>query len=407
MESTMIKMLPIGIAALLSWQSPSMAQMSHDHAAGQACAEPTLKCASKVTPTFAPDGSLWLAWAAAGRVSVAHSLDLGRSFTSPVAVTAEPRDLDWGPDARPKIVVDRDGRVFVAFAIFKDKAFNGQVLYTRSVDGGHSFAPPEPITTNTESQRFEAIALDTDGSLFAAWLDKRNRVPAKARNETYVGAALAFAWSNDHGSTVSDTRIAQDNTCECCRLGIAFAGPGRPVVAFRNVFGGTVRDHAVTTFVDPQTPSPIYRISVDDWKTDVCPHHGPSLAISPDGAYHVSWFTNGAARKGLFYARSSDGGRTFSAPLSVGRPDRNPSHPYLVAAKDALWLAWKEFDGERTTVPVMISRDNGRTWSTPHIAADTADASDHPLLATDGTRVFLSWQTRAEGYRFMSLEDLP
>jgi hypothetical protein len=388
--------------------SAALAQMAHDHHAPEAaCAEATLACASKVTPTFAPDGSLWLAWAAGGKVSVARSLDLGRSFTPPVAVSPQPDELDWGPDARPKIAVDRDGRVFVAFAVFKDKEFNGQVLYTRSVDGGRSFAPPVPITADQESQRFEAIALDADGSLFAAWLDKRNRVPAKARNETYVGAALAFAWANDHGATLSDTRTAQDNTCECCRLGIAFAGPGRPVVAFRNVFGGTVRDHAVTTFIAPQTPGPIYRVSVDDWQTDVCPHHGPSLAISPDGAYHVAWFTNGRVRKGLFYARSGDGGRSFSDPMPVGRAERTPSHPDFAAAKGTLYLAWKEFDGERTTVPVMISHDDGRTWSAPRIAAETSDASDQPLLVANGRQAFLSWQTRAEGYRLIPLEDAP
>lgn len=395
----------VAVAALLASLGVATAQMSHNHGAKEACAEPTLACASKVTPTFAPDGRLWLAFAAAGRVLVSHSADLGRSFTTPVSVAAEPQNLDWGPDARPKIAVDRDGRVFVAYAIFKDKAFNGQVLHSRSSDGGRSFAAPAPITTNNESQRFEAIALDADGSLFAVWLDKRNRVPAKARNEAYVGAALAFAWSNDHGTTISDTRIAQDHTCECCRLGIAFAGPGRPAVVFRNVFDGTVRDHAVTTFADPQTPGPVYRVSVDDWKTDACPHHGPSLAISAGGSYHVTWFTNGSARKGLFYARSSDGGRTFSAPLPIGRADRNPSHPYLVvAAKGTLWLAWKEFDGEKTTVPVMTSHDNGVSWLTPKVAAETSDASDHPLLAASGSRVFLSWQTRTEGYRFIPLE---
>jgi hypothetical protein len=366
-----------GIAASSLWLAsglgPTLAQMSHDHhAAAAACAEPALACASKATPTFAPDGSLWLAWAAAGKVSVARSLDLGRSFSPPVAVTPEPRELDWGPDARPKLAVDRDGRVFVAFGVFKDKAFNGQVFYTRSLDSGRSFAPPVPITADQESQRFEAIALDADGSLFAAWLDKRNRVPAKARNESYVGAALAFAWANDHGAGVSDTRIAQDNTC-----------------------------------LDPRTPGPIYRVSVDDWKTDVCPHQGPSLALSADGAYHVAWFTNGSIRKGLFYARSSDGGRSFSDPMPVGRADRNPSYPSLTAVNGAVYLAWKEFDGERTTVPVMISHDNGRTWSPPRVAADTSDASDQPLLATNGQRAFLSWQTRTEGYRLIPLEDAP
>jgi hypothetical protein len=381
--------------------------MGHDHAHAQkeACAEPTVRCALKVTPTFAPDGSLWLAFMAAGRVWVAQSRDLGRSFSQPVSASTEPSNLDWGPDARPKIAADRDGRLFVAFAVFKDEAFNGRAFYTRSVDGGRSFATPLAITADPESQRFEAIALNSDGSLFAAWLDKRNRIPAKARNEEYAGAALAFTWSYDHGATVSETWIAHDNTCECCRLGIAFAGPGRPVIIFRNIFAGSVRDHAVTTFANRWTPGPVYRVSVDDWKTEGCPHAGPSLTLAPDGSYHVARYTNGTARSGLFYASSSDGGRNFSAPMPVGASDRSPSNPYLIAARNQLWLAWKEFDGNKTTVPVMSSSNGGRTWSEPKIVADTADESDHPVLVSNGAQAFLSWQTRAESYRFIALED--
>ena len=399
--------LPLAISGgLLCAATTAMAEMSHQHGAASdpKCTDVSLACATQVTPTFAADGTLWLVWAANRVVSVAHSSDLGRTFSVPVPVNSEPLDLDWGPDSRPNIVVDNSGRVFVAFARFKDQKFNGQVLYSRSVDEGRSFAPPTPITANTESQRFQSLFLNADGSLFATWLDKRNRVPAAARGEKYVGAGLAFAWSRDHGATFSETRIALDNTCECCRLGVALAGPDRPVVAFRNIFDEMVRDHAVITFTDAQTPGAIRRISVDDWKTDACPHQGPTLAVAADGSYHVAWFTSGMARKGLFYARSSDGGQTFSQPLRIGDPARSPSRPFLLAADRTLWLAWKEFDGEHTTVRTMASRDGGRTWSEPMTAAQTGDASDHPLLVTNGTQVFVSWQTRAEGYRLLPLE---
>jgi len=332
------------IAAVMIWANVAVTEMAHNHG-GTQCSDPDLTCASTVTPAFAPVGSLWITWAAAGRVSVARSLDLGRSFTPPVAVNREVLRLDSGPDERPKIAIDKTGRIAVAYAIFKDNAFNGQVLYTRSTDGGKTFAPSHPITSNPESQRFEAIAFDPEGSLFAAWLDKRNRVPAKERGETYIGAALAFAWSKDGGATYSETQLAQDHTCECCRLAVAFAGLSRPIVLFRNVFSGTVRDHAITTFSDPITPGPVYRVSVDDWAIDVCPHHGPSLARAPDGTYHATWFTDGRIRKGLFYARSTDAGRSFSEPMPIGRPDRNPSRPFVLATAHAVWMAWKEFDG--------------------------------------------------------------
>jgi hypothetical protein len=295
----------------------------------------------------------------------------------------------------------------VAYAIFKDSAFNGQVLHSRSTDGGRSFAPPLPITADPESQRFETIAFDPEGNLFAAWLDKRNRRPAQARGESYIGAGLAFAWSKDDGATFADARIAKDNTCECCRLGIGFIGPGRPVVLFRNVFGETVRDHAITTFADPTTPGPIYRVSIDDWTIDVCPHAGPSLAVGKGGTYHATWFTNGSVRKGLFYARSVDGGRRFSLPMPVGQVDRSPSRPFVLADPDSVWLAWKEFDGDQSTVNVMTSHDDGKTWSAPRTVARTSDASDHPQLVTNGRSVFLSWMTHADGYQFVSLEDMP
>lgn len=406
-DSAMFRIRAIAIIAFALWQSAAFGQMNHQHASEAACDETLLRCASKVTPAFGPDGTLWLAWMAGGQISVASSKDAGRSFSTPVQVTKDRLNLDWGPDARPKIVVDRNGSIALAFSIFRDKAFNGQVLTTRSTDGGASFAALRPITSSNESQRFEALALDADGAVFAAWLDKRNRVPVLERGQKYEGAGLFFASSADGGATYSESRLAQDNTCECCRLGLAFAGPGHPVVVFRNIFEGGVRDHAIVTFSNPATPGEVHRVSRDDWQIAACPHHGPSLSISASGTYHVAWYTNGKVRKGLFYARSRDGGTTFSEPVAIGRPDRNPTRPYVIAGAREAAMVWKEFDGERTTVNLMTSHDDGATWSTPKAIASTTDTSDHPLLVSDGRRSYLSWMTKADGYRIQPIGDEP
>ena len=403
-RSTLGMALAVVVVAAIP-QRPALAQMSHQHASEAACEGVELRCATKVTPFFAVDGTLWLSWMAGGTVSVASSTDAGRTFTTPVPVTTRRLNLDWGPDARPKLVVDSKGGIAIAFSVFRDEAFNGEVLYTRSDDGGKTFAPVKPITANTESQRFEALALDADGTVFAAWLDKRNRVPAKAAGQSYDGAGLFFASSRDGGASYTEAKLAHDNTCECCRLGIAFAGPGRPVVVFRNIFDGGVRDHAIVTFDDLASPGEIHRVSTDDWQIKACPHHGPSLSVSPNGSYHVTWYTNGKVRKGLFYAHSRDGGRTFSEPMPVGQADRNPTRPYVLSTKAVTMLAWKEFDGETTTVMTMQSRDDGETWSKPTAAASTKDASDHPLLVANGEHVYLSWITKADGYRFQPIGD--
>ena len=264
-------MLRLSLFATLAFslcQTVAHAQMSHhNHASEAACDEATLRCASKVMPAYASDGTLWLAFMAGGRIAVTSSKDEGRSFSPPVQVTKEKLNLDWGPDARPQIVVDKNGGIALAFSLFRDKAFNGQVLTAKSGDGGRSFSEPRPITANNESQRFVALGLDTDGSVFAAWIDKRNRVPAKQEGRKYEGAGLFFASSKDGGATYSETKMAADNTCECCRLGMAFAGPGKPAVVFRNIFEGGVRDHAVMTFNDPATPGEVRRVS----RSRTCP----------------------------------------------------------------------------------------------------------------------------------------
>jgi hypothetical protein len=394
---------PLLLLAFLLLGGGAAAQQ-HQHAMGAFGAD--AREAFTATPAFSADGTLWLARGGADRVVVVKSSDLGKTFSAPVSVTEGPINMDWGPDSRPQIAVAPGGDLIVTYAIFKDKRFNGRVYATRSTDGGATFAPSTPITSDDTSQRFQAVAIDTDGKVFAAWLDKRNAAPALAAGKPYAGAALAYAWS-DNGTTFKDTQIAFDNTCECCRLGVAFAGPGRPAILFRNVFGGTTRDHAVVTFKDPKTPGPLRRVSVDDWEIDACPHHGPSLAIAPDGSYHAAWFTDGKARHGLFYARADNADAPFSEPRALSSPDRQPARPYLLADGKSLHLVWKEFDGTKSRVQWQVSSDSGRTWSATRTVADTEDASDHPLLIAHKGHVYLSWLTKAEGYRLIPLENAP
>ena len=369
------------------------------------CADASLACATSATPAWAPDGSLWVAWTAGGAVSVARSRDGGASFPDPIVLGRYGGYADTGPDARPQIAIDAGGRIAVVFDVFKDDAWNARVLASISEDGGASFSTPRPVTDHPASQRFPVAAWSADGALFVAWIDKRTVADAARRGRKMRGAALAYAWSRDAGRTFSESRLAHPASCECCRIGIALAGPRQPVLLFRAIFDGKVRDHAVIALDERGTPAPLQRVARDDWATDVCPHHGPALAIAPDGSYHAAWFTQGQRRSGTFYARSRDAGRSFSAPMRIGTAARRVSRPALLAHGARLWLAWKEFDGERTTVHASRSDDGGATWSEARQLAHTGGYSDHPLLIARAGQVHLSWQTRTEGYRLLPLEE--
>lgn len=367
------------------------------------CDDPGFACALEAMPAFAPDGALWLAWSSAGRVRVARSPDRGRTFGPPVEVTGEAVRLDHSADSRPQLVVDRAGRVTVGFAVMTDVPFKGEIFHAHSADGGRTFTPARPLdASSTAGKRFLSLSLDPGGAVFAAWIDKRDLEAAQAAGRAYAGAAVYAAWSADGGASFGPPIAVQSHTCECCRIAVAHAGPAQPALLWRNLFG-KARDHAVVTLRPTGEVGPVHRLSRDDWEIEACPHHGPGLAVMADGSYHAAWFTASDTRKGLFVARSTDSGARFTTPVAFGDARRQPARPQLLAAGRDLWLAWREFDGRTTAVVAMQSTDGGQQWGERSIVARTAGAADHPVLVSDGAGSFVSWLTRAEGYRLLPL----
>ena len=367
-----------------------------------ACQGTGLECANAATPFFTADSKLLLAWTANGVVSVAQSTDLGKSFTPAVSIAEHGKALDTGSDARPQIVSDSKGNIFLAYAFFKDSQWNAQINTARSSDGGKTFGTPESLVRDSSSQRFPSMLLKSDDSIFISWIDKRLVAAAKEKGRPRLGGSIAYSTSRDGGKTFQTEKFANESSCECCRIGVSLDPSNQPVIAYRTIFPGGIRDQA-TQLIDSKGTEPIRRVADDNWKTDACPHHGPSIAVSGSGKFHVAWFTQGTKRAGVFYANSSNQGLTYSTPVRVGAEGANISRPYLLAIDRQVWLVWKEFDGSTTSVYLKHSQDDGASWSESRVLAKTAAYSDHPLLLRQDQAVYLSWLTRADGYQLIKV----
>jgi len=367
-----------------------------------ACQSSGLECANAATPFLTPDGKLLLAWTSGGKVSVAQSTDLGKTFNSPVVVAEHGKSLDTGGDARPQIISDMKGNVFLAYAFFKDSSWNAQINIARSEDGGNTFTAPRSLVQDSASQRFPSLVIKSDGNIFIAWIDKRLVAASNKSGQKKLGGSIAYSNSLDGGRTFQAERIANEDACECCRIGVSLSQKNQPVIIYRAIFPGGVRDHA-SQIISSSGPDKIRRIANDGWKTDACPHHGPAIAVSSQGTIHTAWFTQGANRAGVFYANSHNEGASYSEPMRLGKVDASTSRPYLLALGKNIWLVWKEFDGHDTVVVMKQSGDDGKSWSKDMIISQTADYSDHPLLIAQGNQVFLSWLTRADGYQLTKI----
>lgn len=351
-----------------------------------------------VTAALDARGRLWLASVDHGHVLVRYSDDLGNSHSAPARVNPEPERIAADGENRPKLAFGKHGEVYASWTQSLDVPFAGHVRFAHSRDGGKTFSTP--ITVNDDrapiSHRFDSLIVDGAGRVHLVWLDKRAK---DAAGEAYAGIALYHAVSTDGGKSFSANRKLADHTCECCRIAVALATDGTPVIAWRQVYGKNVRDHALLRLDGRSAPQ---RLSHEQWALDACPHHGPALAIGADGVHHAAWFSGAPQQLGLFYARSTDG-VAFTAPLPFGDNDAQAGHPAVLNLGRAVFLAWKEFDGKNSLIRLMRSSDGGMTWSTPVALANTATASDHPQLIAHGRRAWLGWNTAREGFRLIEV----
>ena len=129
----------------------------------------------------------------------------------------------------------------------------------------------------------------------------------------------------------------------------------------------------------------------------------PRIAIDARGTIFVLWqeiiFSGGSHGGDILFARSEDGGATFSAPLNLsdsragdgkGRIDKDRWHNGsldLVASGITLYAAWTEYEG---ALWVRRSSDGGKSFS-QRLRIDDPKPARAPSLAVHGNTIYLAW----------------
>lgn len=394
-------------AAGVSWaEPPKTAGGGMSHALPEHCqshAAATIDCSPTVSAAFDGKGNLWLAWTNLKHVYVRKSPDQGKTFGRPVRVNQVPEAVAAHGESRLKIAVGPEGNVYLTWARNLGQRFASHILFSRSTDGGRTFSAPRIVNDNREviGHAFDSLAVGRDGKVFIAWLDGRDAAQAKQEGKPFDGSSLYYTWSDDGGKTFRPDKRAAPGSCQCCRLQTALDGNDLPVVMWRHIFPGGIRDHALLRFQDWNTPGEAARASFENWKIDACPHHGPGLAIDALGGFHAVWFSNAPSAQGLFYAFGGEEGR-FAAPLRFG--GEGAGHPHVAAGNGKVVVAWMEFDGQRSVVKTMASQNRGASFAEAKTVASAEGAADNPFLLQDGRAIYLSWQTRNSGYQFVRVE---
>lgn len=359
-------------------------------------------------PMFAvaPDGAHTLAW-----VSAPDSGTDGRLFVLTRAAddhTSDPpselRD-PLGPiephgEAPPKVAYGRDGTLYALYAVGKlvpGRRFPASALrVARSADGGRTWSAPKTVAMDSSarddfaaSRNFHALHVAADGSLYAAWLE----------SSSHRGSGTFITRSSDGGDTWTPAvRVDAGESCPCCRTAIATADDGTLYLAWRAVLPGNVRDIVVARSSDHgATWAAPERVHADNWAIDACPHAGPSMQVDGSGRVHIAWWTGMEGAAGVYYARSTDGARTFSTPIAMRTAESSsPSHVQLALNGEAeVLVAWDDGTVRTPRVLLRMSRDGGGTFGEATIVSDESRAATFPVLAAGGNTITVGWSEQA------------
>ena len=130
------------------------------------------------------------------------------------------------------------------------------------------------------------------------------------------------------------------------------------------------------------------------------PH--PVLTVGPDNQLHLAWADKRTGTWAVYYARSTDGGASFSTPIPVVSDEMGTArgHPALAMGPGGrVHVAWEERWNGNWDIYCARS-DDGETFSSPVQVNDDATGTDQarPALAvgSDGS-IFLAWQDSRDG----------
>jgi hypothetical protein len=126
-------------------------------------------------------------------------------------------------------------------------------------------------------------------------------------------------------------------------------------------------------------------------------HNGSlDLAIGPQGMLYAAWSEYEGK---LWMSRSADHGNTFSDPQHVAGNNENAARgPSLaVDSSGTVYLAWTYGNNSNANVMLAISTDIGKSFSNPDIAVSNDGHSDAPSISVGNGQLHLAYALSPSG----------
>ena len=235
----------------------------------------------------------------------------------------------------PSLAVTKNGKARV-YVSYHDNSSGANQAFLISTKKKTKFRAPIAITTHRGGAFAPRVALNSSEILNIVWGDTEGGVPARILFARSTDLGLSFSEPLDVSKSPGiafDPEIAVD-TKDAINVAWQDTASGQSTIMFsRSTDGGA-------SFSAPK------RISTGSG-------NATEAAIATDSSDRISitWVDQSTGTPEAFYARSTDGGSTFSQPINVSNfTDGDIHKPTVIAFQDTVYIAFQNGDlfGEET-----------------------------------------------------------
>lgn len=337
------------------------------------------------TPQLAVDaaGNIYAVWEddtnSNSNILFSRSTDGGTTFSAPVSLSHTS-----GFSFSPRIAVDSNGGINVVWE--DDSPGNLDVFFTRSADGGTTFSAPKNISNDSSDSGSPTVAADSNGNIYVVW-----------ENDSGV-LGISFSRSTDGGANFSAPVILSTNTGGSVSPQIAVDRNGNVNLAWEDDIGMTSdvtfarsSDHGAT-FSAPKSLS-----------LNVGNSNSVQVAVDFNGNINAVWENDSPGNFDIFFSRSTDGGLNFSTPQNVSNSPGLSRTPQLALDSGGnINVLWADNAPPNSSTDIFYARsaNGGTSFSTPQNLSSNAGFSANPSLAIDpGGNINAVWEDSTPGNR--------
>src|SRR6266849_4443770 len=344
------------------------------------------------TPQLAVDlgGNIYVVWEddtnTNSNILFSRSTD-GGTFSAPKGVSNSA-----GFSFNPRIAVDSGGTINVVWQDSPDFYRTSNVFFRRSSDAGNTFSTPMNLSGTSSSAFYSTpqIAVHNAGNISIVWESDTGNL------------AIWFSGSSDGGATFSAPTMLSTNTGGSIDSQIAVDKNGNINVVWEDDLAGHSDISFSRSADNGATFSPPMNLS-NPLGNSLANSNSPRLALDILGNINAVWANDSPGNFDIFISRSTDGGVNFSGPKNISKSSSFSSNPFIaVDAGGNINLVWADINPADLNTDIFFARssDGGATFSTAQNVSHSSGFSSNPWLTVDaGANINVSWEDNTPGNR--------